>query len=53
MKRANLGRQAKIVATLGPASSSVTMITALIEAGMNVAAATAFFSTTAPSPPGW
>jgi len=37
MKRANLGRQAKIIATLGPASSSVTMIAALIEAGMNVA----------------
>lgn len=37
MRRANLGRRAKIVATLGPASSSVEMITRLIEAGMNVA----------------
>jgi len=37
MIRANLGRRAKIVATLGPASSSVEMIAALILAGMNVA----------------
>ena len=37
MKRANLGRQAKIVATLGPSSSSVEMIATLIDAGMNVA----------------
>ena len=37
MIRANLGRHAKIVATLGPASSSVEMIASLILAGMNVA----------------
>ena len=37
MIRANLKRHAKIVATLGPASSSVEMIAALIMAGMNVA----------------
>ncbi|NIA19265.1 MAG: pyruvate kinase [Xanthomonadaceae bacterium] len=37
MIRANLGRHAKIIATLGPASSSVEMIASLILAGMNVA----------------
>jgi pyruvate kinase len=37
MRRANLNRHAKVVATLGPASSSVEMICDLILAGMNVA----------------
>jgi len=37
MRKANLGCYAKIVATLGPASSSVEMIASLIVAGMNVA----------------
>ncbi|MBW1644776.1 MAG: pyruvate kinase [Deltaproteobacteria bacterium] len=37
MPRANLGRQAKIVATLGPASSDQDTIGRLITAGMNVA----------------
>jgi len=37
MRRANLGCYAKIVATLGPASSSVEIIASLIVAGMNVA----------------
>ncbi len=36
-RRANLGRQAKIVATLGPASNDVATISRLILAGMNVA----------------
>ncbi len=36
MKRANLHRHAKVVATLGPASSSVEIISDLILAGMNV-----------------
>ena len=37
MRRANLNRHAKVVATLGPASSAVEMICNLILAGMNVA----------------
>lgn len=37
MRRANLNRHAKMVATLGPASSNVEMISDLILAGMNVA----------------
>jgi len=37
MRRANLQRSAKIVATLGPASSEVEVISDLILAGMNVA----------------
>lgn len=37
MRRANLNRHAKVVATLGPASSTVQMICSLILAGMNVA----------------
>ena len=37
MRRANLYRRAKVVATLGPASSEVEMISELIIAGMNVA----------------
>ncbi|MBN1841912.1 MAG: pyruvate kinase [Deltaproteobacteria bacterium] len=37
MRRANLHRHAKVVATLGPASSSVEMLSDLILAGMNVA----------------
>ncbi len=36
MRRARLNRHAKIVATLGPASSNVEMISDLILAGMNV-----------------
>jgi pyruvate kinase len=36
MRRANLRRHAKVVATLGPASSGVEMISDLILAGMNV-----------------
>ncbi len=37
MRRAKLNRLAKVIATLGPASSSVEMISELILAGMNVA----------------
>ena len=37
MRRAHLNRRAKLVATLGPASSNVEMISDLILAGMNVA----------------
>jgi len=37
MRRAHLHRHAKVVATLGPASSTVEMICNLILAGMNVA----------------
>ena len=37
MRRANLNRHAKVVATLGPASSTVEIICNLILAGMNVA----------------
>ena len=37
MRRAKLGRRAKVVATLGPAYSSVEMISGLVLAGMNVA----------------
>ncbi|MDY6952207.1 MAG: pyruvate kinase [Thermodesulfobacteriota bacterium] len=37
MRRARLGRRPKIVATLGPASCSVEMISGLVLAGMNVA----------------
>ncbi len=37
MRRANLQRHSKVVATLGPASSSVEMISELIVAGMSVA----------------
>ena len=37
MRRAQLGRHAKVVATLGPASSNVETISDLIRAGMNVA----------------
>ena len=37
MKRANLHRSAKVIATLGPSSSSVEVISRLIKAGMSVA----------------
>ena len=37
MRRANLNRHAKVVATLGPVSSDVEIISDLILAGMNVA----------------
>lgn len=37
MRRANLNRHAKVIATLGPASSKVETISNLILAGMNVA----------------
>ncbi len=36
MRRAKLNRRAKVIATLGPASSNVEMISDLILAGMNV-----------------
>ncbi len=37
MRRARLNRHAKVIATLGPASSSVEMVSELILSGMNVA----------------